>query len=157
MNIKTIISSTLAIMLGIFLGKFMLNQYDSEFKLQSVFNQNNNDYYFLKQGEYDSVESMQENMMSFDYYIYEELEGKFITYLAITKDYDNFIKIQGLFNNAGITTYKVETNLNNEAFSMIIDQYDKVLKETEDTQTIKGICAQVLAKYEELVTNDSTN
>ena len=68
------------------------------------------------------------------------------------------MKIQGFFTNAGYIIYVDNISVNNEAFSVVIDQYDQMLRETEDNQTIKGICSQVLAKYEELVINsDSTN
>ena len=140
------------------MGKFMLNQYNSEYELAPVFNQNSDRYYFLNQGEYDSFEDMEQSMMCFDYYIYEEKGGKFMTYVGITKDYDNMMKIQGYFTNAGYTIYVRDVNFNNDAFSILVDQYDQMLRETEDNQTIKGICSQVLAKYEELVVNsDSSN
>ena len=94
----------------------------------------------------------------FDYYIYDVKDSKYLTYVGITKDYDNMMKIQGFFTNAGYIIYVDNISVNNEAFSVVIDQYDQMLRETEDNQTIKGICSQVLAKYEELVVNsDSTN
>lgn len=140
------------------MGKFMLNQYDSEYELAPVFNQNSDSYYFLRQGEYDNYEDMEKNMMGFDYYIYDVKDSKYLTYVGITKDYDNMMKIQGFFTNAGYIIYVDNISVNNEAFSVVIDQYDQMLRETEDNQTIKGICSQVLAKYEELVVNsDSTN
>ena len=158
MRLKIWVSVVLAIVTGVLLGKFMLNQYNSEYELTPVFNPGTEQYYFLKQGEYDRFETMEENMMSFDYYIYEEKEGKFITYVGITKNYDNMVKIQGYFTNAGYTIYVTEVHFDNEAFSTIMDQYDLMLHETEDNQTIKGICTQVLAKYEELIINsDSSN
>ena len=139
------------------MGKFMLNQYNSEYELAPVFNQNDDSYYFLKQGEYESFESMEENMMSFDYYIYDEKDGKFSTYVGITKDYDNMMKIQGFFTNVGYTIYVEDVHFDNESFSVLVEQYDQMLRETEDNQTIKGICSQVLAKYEELVINSDNN
>lgn len=158
MKWKTGLSVLFAIVVGFLMGKFMLNQYNSEYELAPVFNQNSDQYYFLRQGEYDSITSMEENMMGFDYYIYEEKDGKFLTYVGITKDYDNMMKIQGYFTNAGYTIYVTDVNFNNEAFSVLVDQYDQMLRETEDNQTIKGICSQVLAKYEELVINiDDSN
>lgn len=151
MNWKTALSVVFAVIVGFLMGKFMLNQYNSEYELAPVFNQNSDKYYFLRQGEYESFEDMEQNMMGFDYYIYDEKDNKFITYVGITKDYDNMIKIQGYFTNAGYTIYVDEINFKNEAFSVLIDQYDQMLRETEDNLTIKGICTQVLAKYEELV------
>lgn len=157
MRFKTIFFVVLAVILGVVSGKFMLNQYDSNFNLDSAFHENDNLYYFIKQGEYDSIEDMRENMMPFEYYIYEDIGGKFITYLGITKSFDNLIKIQGYFNNAGVTTYRLDVNLDNPNFDIVLSQYDNLLSQTEDNQTIKGICAEVLAKYEELVTNVGSN
>lgn len=158
MKWRTSLSVVFAILVGFLMGKFMLNQYNSEYELAPVFNQNSDRYYFLRQGEYENYDDMEKNMMGFDYYIYEEKEGKFLTYVGITKDYDNMMKIQGYFTNAGYTIYVTDVHFSNEAFSILIDQYDQMLRETEDNQTIKGICSQVLAKYEELVLNsDSSN
>ncbi len=157
MRFKTIFFVVLAVVVGVFSGKFMLNQYDSNFNIDSAFHENDNLYYFIKQGEYDSIDDMRENMMPFEYYIYEDVGGKFITYLGITKSFDNLIKIQGYFNNAGVTTYRLDVNLDNPNFDLVLSQYDKLLSQTEDNQTIKGICSQVLAKYEELVTNVDSN
>lgn len=158
MKWKTILSVVFAVSVGFLMGKFMLNQYNSEYELAPVFNQNSDQYYFLSQGEYDSFDDMEKNMMGFDYYVYEEKNDKFITYVGITKNYDNMMKIQGYFTNAGYTIYVRDVQFNNEAFSILVDQYDQMLKETEDNQTIKGICSQILAKYEELVVNsDSSN
>lgn len=154
----TALSVVFAVVVGFLMGKFMLNQYNSEYELAPVFNQNSDQYYFLKQGEYDTFDDMEKNMMGFDYYIYEEKDGKFITYVGITKDYENMIKIQGYFTNAGYTIYVTDVHFNNDGFSILMDQYDQMLRETEDNQTIKEICSQVLAKYEELVLNsDSSN
>lgn len=158
MKWRTALSVVFAVSVGFLMGKFMLNQYNSEYELAPVFNQNSDRYYFLNQGEYESFEDMEQSMMGFDYYIYEEKDGKFMTYVGITKDYDNMMKIQGYFTNAGYTIYVRDVNFNNEAFSVLVDQYDQMLRETEDNQTIKGICSQILAKYEELVVNsDSSN
>lgn len=158
MKWRTALSVVFAVSVGFLMGKFMLNQYNSEYELAPVFNQNSDRYYFLNQGEYDSFEDMEQSMMGFDYYIYEEKDGKFMTYVGITKDYDNMMKIQGYFTNAGYTIYVRDVNFNNDAFSVLVDQYDQMLRETEDNQTIKGICSQILAKYEELVVNsDSSN
>ncbi len=158
MKWRTALSVVFAVLVGFLMGKFMLNQYNSEYELAPVFNQNSDRYYFLSPGEYENFEEMEKNMMGFDYYIYEEKENKFTTYVGITKNYDNMMKMQGYFTNAGYTIYVKEVNFNNEAFSVLVDQYDQMLAETEDNQTIKGVCSQILAKYEELVVNsDSSN
>lgn len=157
MRFKTIFFVVIAVLFGFLCGKFMLNQYDSNFNLETVLSDNDDLYYFIKQGEYDSFEDMRENMMSFEYYIYEDIGGKFITYLGITRSFENLIKIQGYFNNAGITTYRVDVHLDNPNFMIVLSQYDNLLSQTEDNQTIKGVCAEVLAKYEELVTNVDFN
>ena len=81
MKWKTILSAVFAIVVGFLMGKFMLNQYDSEYELAPVFNQNSDSYYFLRQGEYDSYEDMEKNMMGFDYYIYDYISIFFLCQL----------------------------------------------------------------------------
>ena len=50
--------------------------------------------------------------------------------------------------------YRKEKNIKNEAFIEILNQYDLMLKETEDKEMVGTIEEEVISKYEELVLND---
>jgi hypothetical protein len=154
---KTVISATLAIVVGFILGKFILNQYHSDYDIKPVFNETDGSIYFLKQGEYETLELMEESMLEFENYIFENKENKYITYVGITADYENMIKLQGFFANHGYSIYIEEINIDEPVFLDVLSQYDQMLRETEDSLVIKTLTGEVLKKYEELVVNIVTN
>jgi len=69
---------------------------------------------------------------------------------------ENVDKIKGYYEQKGYDIYVKQININNENFSVVLEQYDGLLKESSDPEVIGTICSQVLNKYEELVLrNDS--
>lgn len=141
----------LSLIVGIYLGKFTLNQY-SDLNVFPVFG-NYDTLYFLQQGVYSSVLSMKENMNSFPYYIYNLDDDGYHTYVGITNSLENAKKIKEYFANAGYDIYIKENNINNSVFISIVNQYDLLLNDAEG-DAIGDICNQVLSSYEELVINE---
>lgn len=148
---KNILTILLALLVGFFISKFLFNQYDKKEKIKTIFN-NSETVYLLRQGIYSSKESMEENLSSFSYYIYNIEDELYYVYIGMTKDEDNYIKLEEYFKSLGYDTYKTEITVSNRTFLEILNQYDLLLKETEDKNIIKAICSQVLSNYEETVT-----
>lgn len=147
---KYIGSIMLSLVVGVFLGKFMINQY-SNLQVVPVI-QESNDLFFLQQGVYSSLDTMKENMTDFSYYIYNIEEDGYHTYVGITKNENNANKIKEFFHNKGYDIYIKEIGVNNSDFLMVVEQYDLLLNEASD-EMIDDICNQVLSSYEELVLN----
>ena len=61
------------------------------------------------------------------------------------------MKIQNYYKSLGYDTVLEEKITDDEDFINILKQYDELLNKTDDNESIKVICNQVLAKYEELV------
>lgn len=141
-------SIVLSLVFGLFLAKFVLNQY-KDFNLMSAFNYSDS-LYFLKEGDYDSYDSMKDSMASFSYYIYDFYDNQYHTYVGITKSLENASKIKGFFNNMGYDISVEENNINNSVFVSVVSQYDLLLNDAEG-DAILDICNQVLTSYEELV------
>ncbi|MFI3307429.1 MAG: hypothetical protein R3Y21_02560 [Mycoplasmatota bacterium] len=147
---RIIIPFMTAVFIGIICGIVIINQYPDKEELYTVFNDDYN-LYFMQIGTYSSEEEMKENLNGETYYIYSLVDNVYYVYFGITADINNIDKLKGYFNTLGYDVYVKEITLDNEAFKVILDQYDALLSGTEDENTISAICSQVLAKYEEWV------
>ena len=99
---------------------------------------------------------MEKNLKAIPYYIYVVDNEKYYVYIGITFLTENVDKIKGYYEQKGYDIYVKQININNENFSVVLEQYDGLLKESSDPEVIGTICSQVLNKYEELVLrNDS--
>ena len=94
-------------------------------------------------------------MSEFEHYIYNKEEGKYYTYIGITQNKENAIKIQEYYKKLGFDTYIKEKVTDNKKFLTVLNQYDEILTKTSDEGTINTICNQVLSHYEELVNGDN--
>ena len=151
-NIETIV---VCIAVGFLMGQFMFNQYHKEEKLSTIpVVQTEEKLYFLQQGVYSNLDSMKQNLTDFEYYTYTEKDGKYYVYVAIIKSEENMEKLKGFFNQKGYDIYVKEISITSAAFLEVLNQYEQLLKGTDDEKTIQAACTQILAKYEELVVND---
>ena len=66
---KYITTFILALIIGLVIGRFILNQYTFEGKIVSTFNKQEKAY-FIQQGVYSSKENMESATSSLPYYIY---------------------------------------------------------------------------------------
>lgn len=141
----------LSLFVGIFLGRFVLEQYGDfdVFPVSTFYNR----VYFLEQGVYDSYDSMKDGMASFDYYIYDIENGKYHTYLGITNSYENALKVKEFYKEKGYDIYVRENNIKNERFISVLSQYDILLSDS-NIDNFDSICNQILSSYEELVINE---
>lgn len=154
---KYIVPIFLALITGLILGRFVLNQYEFEGKIVSVSSKNKNAY-FIQQGVYSSKESMEENVTDFPYYIYSIIDDKYYVYIGITFLEENLEKIKGYYEKKGYITYVKELSVDNEDFITVLEQYDSLLQGSDEEEIIGTVCSQVLSKYEELVLqNDNQN
>lgn len=147
---KYVVPVFLALVVGLILGRFVLNQYEFEGKIISTIN-NSKQAYFIQQGVYSSESSMKENTKKFPYYIYMINDNKYYVYIGITLLEENMNKIKGYYEEQGYTTYVKELTIDNDSFITVLEQYDTLLKESNDSEVVGTVCSQVLNKYEELV------
>lgn len=153
MKVRNLYPIILCIICGGLMGKFMLEQYDQNEKSEMSFLESTTVYY-VQQGVYSSKESMENSMNNISYYIYSEQDGKYYAYIGMTGKKENTDKLSNYFKGLGYDVYIKEFTIENSAFLEVLSQYDLMLQNTDDANTISAICAQVLGKYEELVLND---
>ena len=136
-----------ALMIGFLLAYIVLKQYQNVLPLPTF--ANSQKLYFLQQGVYSSKESMEKNTSGLEHYIYSLENNQYYVYVGITKVKENAEKLKGYFTSNGYSIYIKELSVQNQKFLAILDQYDALLQETQDTKMYATICGQVLSKYEE--------
>ena len=150
---KYLTTLLLALIIGFFLANFFIKQYDN---YNGIKVSNTGDsLYFIQYGVFSSVESMEENTISLQNYVYSEDEGLYYVYVGITSIKENAEKIVEFYNNNGYEAIIKEFEIFNVNFLESLKTYDEVLKNTNDETAIASIINQVLIKYEEVVINGS--
>lgn len=135
--------------LGIFMAYFIIRQYE-DMPILAVSSEAETLYY-IQSGVYLDEKSMTDGMKNFQHYIYNVEDNQYYAYIGITTSKENALKIQNYYKNNGVETVLKEKITDNKDFIEVLKQYDKLLSKTDDSESIKVICNQVLAKYEELV------
>ncbi len=107
--------------------------------------------YYVQRGVYSNRESMENNMKDFSNYIYNVEDNMYHTYIGVSKNKANAIKIQKVYEKNGIDTIIKDNIVDTSDFIEILEKYDKILSKTEDEESIKVLSRQTLSKYEEYV------
>lgn len=146
---KYLFPVTISLLIGISMAYFIIKQYEG-MPILAV-SSNAETLYYVERGIYSDLENMENNMKDFTDYIYNTENNQYHTYIGITTNKENALKIQNYYKNLGYDTNLVEKITDNKEFINILKQYDELLNKTDDSESIKTICNQVLAKYEEMV------
>ena len=140
---------SVSLILGIGMAYFIIKQYE-EMPALAVSSEAETLYYIQK-GVYSDLDNMKNNMKEFSHYIYNVEDNQYYAYIGVTTNKDNAVKIQNYYKSIGYETFLKDKVTDNEDFINVLRQYDELLAKTNDNESIKTICNQVLAKYEELV------
>ena len=136
-----------ALIIGLFLSNLVLKQYDSYngIKVSS----SSELLYFIQYGVFSSKESMEENTINLQNYVYNIDDDKYYVYVGITKI--NKDKIVEYYKSLGYDTVVKEFGISNKKFIDKLNSLDKVLKDTNDITSTASIINQTLELYEEVV------
>lgn len=140
-----------ALTIGFFLSLFFIKQYDQYNGIK--ISNNGEELYFIQYGVFSSVESMEENTISLQNYVYNEENNQYFVYVGITKEKDNANKIVAYYKELGYDTIIKNFSITSKQFLELLVNYDSILKQTDDETAISSIINQVLMKYEEVVIN----
>ena len=147
---KYILSISIALVVGIFFGKFFLEQYEAYDGIK--FSSNEGEVlYFIRYGIYDSVEEMEKSTLSLVNYVYNIVDDKYYVYIGITKEHDNLIKLNNYYSELGYHTITEEFLITNEKFLEELVNFDNILANTNDDVVISAISSLTLEKYEVIV------
>lgn len=144
---KYLLTIIISLLVGFLLSFYMLKEYESV-NIIPVFNVKETAY-LVQQGVYSSMESMQENTSHLTDYIYSVIDNMYYVYIGISLESDNVNKIQEYYKNKDIKTIIKTTTISDNDLINSLRQYDMVLKETNEEETIKEIIKQTLSKYKE--------
>lgn len=146
---KIVLCSILAIISGGILGKITFDRYD-KLNVNPVIKLDKN-VYMLKYDTYKTKEDMLNNTSNLERYIYIEKDNKFYVYVAVAKTMDSINKLKNIYSG----NFKVEkVNIKNDGFIQNLDEYEKLLKSTDDTDSLKVIENEILSCYEKWVVNN---
>ena len=146
---KIVLCSILAIISGGILGKITFDRYD-KLNVNPVIKLDKN-VYMLKYDTYKTKEDMLNNTSNLERYIYIEKDNKFYVYVAVAKTMDSINKLKNIYSG----DLKVEkVNIKNDGFIQNLDEYEKLLKSTDDTDSLKVIENEILSCYEKWVVNN---
>ena len=149
MDKKKIVYFLIAVIIGITIGKYVYDSYGKE-KIKDVFKYKNENVYMLQYGVYSTEENMINNTKHLKNYFYFKDNDGYHAIIGITKNENLKEKI---INSCEINEniYMKKVNIDNNEFITLLDQYDNLIKDTDDKVTIFNAQKQVLSKYEELI------
>ncbi len=148
------VSIIFGLLVGFFLGKTLLEEYHSYNGIKTV-NVDGISAYYIKYGEYDSLETLEKETLTLSNYIYTEKDGKFSVYIGITASKDNLDKILNYYKSLNYDVTTEEYFITNKDYINYLTNADKLIENTDDASVLNEVCSQILSKYEELVINDS--
>ena len=149
---KYFVSILFGLVIGFCLSKTILEQYGNTSGLKSVSTEGQMAY-FIKYGEYDSLEELERKTIVLTNYIYTESDNKYIVYIGITLSKDNLDKLVNYFNEQNYKVTVEEYIITNKNYLNYLENADKLLENTTDKTVLGEVSSQILSKYEELVIN----
>lgn len=151
---KYFVSILFGLVIGFFLSKTLLEEYNGYSGIKPV-SKTGVSAYFIKYGEYGSLEELEKNTISLTNYIYLEQDNVYSAYIAITSEESIRDKLINYFTSINYNVSYDEFTITNEAYIKYLQTADKLLDNTSDASVLGEVCSQILSKYEELVINDS--
>ena len=151
---KYIVSILFGLLIGFFLSKTLLEEYHGYTKVKTV-SSTGVTAYFVKYGEYDSIDELEKETISLVNYIYTEKDNKYSVYIGITTKPENLEKLITYFKNMNYNVTTEEFIITNKDYINYLENADKLLANTNDLTVLGEVSSQILSKYEELVINGS--
>ena len=149
---KKILSILFAIIFGLLIGKSIINKYDNNSLV--VAKTFDNEVYAILYGTFNSLKEVDQNTKELDKYIYIEEGNVYYVYLAITKTKENAIKFKKIYKDLNAKVSIVKINIDNNEFILNLEEYEKLLNETTDKNSLVIIENQILACYLDSVVNN---
>lgn len=110
--------------------------------------------YFLQYGAYSNYDNMVKATSSLPNYIYTKDDKYHYAFICITESEKNALKVKDFYKEKGYVLYSKKINVTSSAFLISLTQFDLLLNETNELETIPTICSQGLEKYKEEVSHE---
>ena len=149
---KICMSALFALIFGLLIGKTIIDKYDNNTVVAAkTFD---SEVYAIYYGSYNSLKEVDSNVKELDKYIYIEEGNIYYVYLAITKTRQNAIKFKDIYKDLKTKVSIVKINIDNSEFILNLEEYEKLLNETNDENSLIIIENQILACYLDTVVNN---
>lgn len=143
---KTIIKGIIFVAIGFFIGQFLFGE-----KIELIKKlQKGDTYYFLEEGVYNNYSSIQNNTNIYRKII-ENKNNKYHVYIGITRDKEVLEKLKKIYKDDNINVKVKEINLDSIEFKTNVEQFDLLIKQTNDNSQILTIEEVVIANYQEII------
>lgn len=151
---KYFVSILFGLLIGFFLGKTLLKEYDGYTGVKTV-SSSGISAFFVKYGEYETMEELEKATLSLTNYIYMEKNNKFSVYIGITTNEENLTKLTNYFKQLNYNVTTEEYIITDKEYISYLQNADKLIENTTESTVLGEVSSQILSKYEELVINDS--
>ena len=149
---KVLLGGTISIIIGFIIGKFIFMNKDI-----MILSKEKDLYYFLQEGVYYDNNILENSMTNIKHKIFERKNEKIHVYVGITKDLEVAEKLINIYSNNNISISIKKKEISNNEFKNNIDQFDLLIKESNDADEILTIEEVVLANYDEVVKKEEIN
>jgi hypothetical protein len=141
---KIIIKGIFFVIIGFFLGQILFGD-----KIELIKKlQKGDTYYFLEEGVYTDYNNIQNNI---NRRIIENKNNKYYVYIGITRDKEVLEKLKSIYEKDNINIKVKEKILESQEFKTNVEQFDLLIKQTEDNNQIITIEEVVIANYQEII------
>lgn len=142
----------MALVSGAFLGKTTFDRYKKVDSINVI--SNNTNVYALRYGKYANLDEMQDDVTLVDRYIYIESKDDVSAYVALATTRDSINKIKKVYKDKNLNLTVSKVNIENEEFIENLNEYEKLLKATDDYKSLLIIENQILSCYMNLVVDN---
>lgn len=142
----------MALVSGAFLGKTTFDRYKKVDSINVI--SNNTNVYALRYGKYANLDEMQDDVTHVDRYIYIESKDDVSAYVALATTRDSINKIKKVYKDKNLNLTISKVNIENEEFIENLNEYEKLLKATDDYKSLLIIENQILSCYMNLVVDN---
>lgn len=142
----------MALVSGAFLGKTTFDRYKKVDSINVI--SNNTNVYALRYGKYANLDEMQDDVTHVDRYIYIESKDDVSAYVALATTRDSINKIKKVYKDKNLNLTVSKVNIENEEFIENLNEYEKLLKATDDYKSLLIIENQILSCYMDLVVDN---
>ena len=142
----------MALVSGAFLGKTTFDRYKKVDSINVI--SNNTNVYALRYGKYANLDEMQDDVTHVDRYIYIESKDDVSAYVALATTRDSINKIKKVYKDKNLNLTVSKVNIENEEFIENLNEYEKLLKATDDYKSLLIMENQILSCYMNLVVDN---
>ena len=142
---KVLIKGLFFVIVGFIIGQFIFKE-----KIELIKKlQKGDTYYFLEEGVYNDYNNISNT--NINRRIIDTKDNKYHVYIGITRDKEVLEKLKSIYEKDSINITVKEINLESLEFKTNVEQFDLLIRNTNDVSQILTIEEVVIANYQEII------